>query len=105
MIERSSQTADHRRNVVAAAAVEARAGLGARRRLGGRGAPPGRGAAAGGTTCDLADIFGRASLLPSGYRETGDWSRDGGADLNGRKGGDVSPAAAELAEAARALLH
>ena len=53
----------------------------------------------------LADIFGRASLLPSGYRETGDWSRDGGADLNGRERGDVSPAAAELAEAARALLH
>ena len=68
-------------------------------------ASPGGAAAAGGTTCDLADIFGRASLLPSGYRETGDWSRDGGADLNGRKGGDVSPAAAELAEAARALLH
>ncbi|KAH8076094.1 ATP binding protein [Aureococcus anophagefferens] len=50
------------------------------------------------------DLLKRA-LLPSGYRETGDWSRDGGADLNGRKGGDVSTAAAELAEAARALLH
>ena len=29
-----------------------------------------------GTSCDLADVFGRASLAPRGYRETGDWAAD-----------------------------
>lgn len=29
-----------------------------------------------GTSCDLADVFGRASLAPRGYRETGDWTAD-----------------------------
>ena len=33
-------------------------------------------AAGAGDTCDLADVFGRASLKCTGYRETGDWTAD-----------------------------
>ena len=72
-------------------------------------------APSGGATCDLADIFGRTSLAPTGYRETGDWSADSwdltrptGAPATSRPSSahrELSPAQAEVAETARSLLH